>query len=178
MSPSERSLVSASQITAAFGEFRESFDVQHTTHTASVGTAAGARFQCLAVSAMAALLASCGRLPNHPAPTPSGVSEAQDPPFGTVGKDGLFHPGPALKAQIVKEDAQPTISEGDALSHCARALGKRLGRKPNLTLQDHFPDGGRFFVEGEPGSEASRTNCFVEKSGAIANLRVNGIVRR
>lgn len=131
-------------------------------------------FKRITAVAVVAFLLSCGRPPSDRPPSSNHESQAEDPSFGTVGKDGLFHASPALLAQIAKEDAEPSISDSDAMAHCSLALEKRLGRKPRLTLQDHFQDGGRFFVEGEAGSAASRTNCFVEKTGVVSNLRVAG----
>jgi hypothetical protein len=91
-----------------------------------------------------------------------------------VGSDGLFHAGPALKRQLAEEDAMPTISQSAALALCTKALAKRIGRRPHLALHDSFPDGGRLFGEGEPGSAASQTNCFIGKSGRIEHLHTPG----
>jgi hypothetical protein len=85
--------------------------------------------------------------------------------LGACGK------APALKGPIAKETSAPTITEGRAAEICSLALKRRLGRTPVLILQETFPDGGRFFVEGGPGSAASRANCFIEKDGRISKLR-------
>ena len=124
---------------------------------------------CVTIAGLA--LSACSR-PTPANQTPIADSGAVDMGSdGSVGADGLFHPSEEQKREWAADDAKPTIPEAKAAELCSVALERRTGLRPSLTLQETFPDGSRFYVDGEPGSETSKTNCFIEKDGAISKLR-------